>query len=44
MLDDRVRVEFSFAEQIGLIVADVIRTELVGRAVEISGELFNGRK
>ena len=42
MLDNRVRLELSFAEQIGLVLADVIRPELVGRTVEVARELFNG--
>src|SRR5215470_4582433 len=42
MLDHRVGVELSFAEQIRLILADMIRPQLVGRTVEVSRELVNG--
>src|SRR6266849_3385112 len=41
MLDNGVGLELPFAEQIRLILADVIRTQLVGRALEISREIFN---
>jgi hypothetical protein len=42
MLDNRVRVELPFPEQIRLILADVIRPQLVGRTVEVSRELVYG--
>ena len=42
MLDNRVGIELSFAEQIRLVLADVIRPELVRSAVEISREFVNG--
>jgi hypothetical protein len=41
MLDDGVGLQLSFAEEIRLILADVIRPELVGRAVEVTGILFD---
>ena len=42
MLDNSVGLELPFAEQIGLVLADVIRPELVGRTVEVARELGNG--
>jgi hypothetical protein len=44
MLDDGVGLQLSFVEEIRLILADVIRPELVGRAVEVMGILFDGPK
>jgi hypothetical protein len=44
MLDNRVGVELSFAEQIRLVLSDVVWSELVGRAVEITREISNGTK
>src|SRR6266568_8196283 len=41
MMDNGVGLELPFAEQIRLILADVIRTQLVGIALEISREIFN---
>src|SRR5271169_1674442 len=34
--------EFPLAEQIGLVMADVLRTELVGRALEVTREIVYG--
>ena len=42
MLDNGVGLELSFAEQIRLVLADVIWPELVRSAVEISREFVNG--
>jgi len=44
MLDNGVGLKLSFAEQIRLVMADVVRPELVGRAVEVAREFFNGTK
>src|SRR5204863_8484280 len=42
MLDYGVGLELSFSEQIRLVLANVVRSELVGRAVEVPRELVNG--
>src|ERR1039457_4889277 len=42
MLNDRIGLELSLAEKIRLIVTNMIRPELVGRAVEVTRELLNG--
>jgi hypothetical protein len=34
--------EFPLAEQIRLVLTDVLRTELVGRALEVTREIFDG--
>ena len=42
MLDNGVGLELPFAEQIRLVLADVIRPELVRRTVEVARKLVNG--
>ena len=42
VLDDGVGLKLSFAEQIRLVLANVIRPELVGRAVEVARILVDG--
>jgi len=42
MLDNGVGVELPFTEQIRLILADVIRPELVGTTIEVARKLVNG--
>ena len=44
VLDDGVGLKLSFAEQIRLVLADVIRPELVGRAVEVADIFVDGPK
>jgi hypothetical protein len=39
--DDRVRAEFELGEQSSLILAYVLRTELIRPAPEISAEVLN---
>src|SRR5271165_3867279 len=41
-LRDSMRGEFPLAEQIGLVMTDVLGTELVGRALEVTREIFDG--
>jgi hypothetical protein len=42
MLDDGVGLEPSLAEQVCLVLADVIRAELVRRTIEVTRKLVNG--
>ena len=42
MLDNGVGLKLSFAEQIRLVLADVIRPELVGRTVEVTRIFVDG--
>src|SRR5208337_3085380 len=41
-LRDSMRGEFPLAEQTGLVMTDVLGTELVGRALEVTREIFDG--
>ena len=42
VLDDGVGLKLPFAEQIRLVLADVIRPELVGTTIEVARKLVNG--
>src|SRR5271157_5739609 len=42
-LVDSVRVQLSLTEQIGLVLADVFGTQLVGRAMEVTGKILHRR-